>query len=47
MGTPIGTHLLRANSGVGKVPYLKMLASDRRGVESESAPGFGTVTFCN
>src|SRR5579864_4499594 len=32
---------------MGKVPYLKMLASDRRGVESESMPGFGTVTFCN
>ena len=24
-----------------------MLASDWRSVESESAPGFGTVTFCN
>src|SRR5579862_1895824 len=32
---------------MGAIPYTKMLALGRKSVESESMPGFGTVTFRN
>src|SRR4029077_14721945 len=44
--TGLGAPVL-GNFGHGESSMLKMLASVWRSVESESAPGFGPVTFCN